>query len=146
MKRPYLKELVLLSLAVAVLAGLAQAQGMGHDVLTADIPFSFTVEKTTLPAGKYEITQMGDQPWEWYISGPNGMVKVLFSTEPAEASSRPGANLLVFDVYGDKYFLSKIWLDGEQDGFYIAKLGAERAMMKKGMAKTHTVPIKKKSM
>jgi hypothetical protein len=52
---------------------------------------------------------------------------------------------LVFDVIGDKYFLSRLWLEGETDGFYVAKSSIERALLKGGMMpKTHHIPLKKK--
>jgi hypothetical protein len=61
--------------------------------------------------------------------------------------NRSGAYELVFDVIGDKYFLSRLWLEGETDGFYVAKSSIERALLKGGMMpKTHHIPLNKKQM
>jgi hypothetical protein len=144
MRNKGLKELVLFSLAFVLLAGVARAQTA--DVLTADIPFSFTVEKTTLPAGPYTVYQVTDQPLEWYITDAKGMVKVLFSTETAETAKRLGNYELVFNFIGGKYFLSSLWLAGEQDGYALIKSSLEKSLLKGGEPKTHRIPLKKKKM
>ncbi len=145
MKSKDFKETVLLVLALGIVAGMARAQM--PVTLVADIPFSFTVEKTTLPAGKYEVQQMSDQPWEWTIADAKGMVKVIFSTEPAETMNPTKLDELQFNVYnGKESFLSRLWITGDKDGYYITKSGAERALLKKGTVKIHRVPMNKKAM
>jgi hypothetical protein len=145
MKNKGLKEMVLLTLALGLVAGLARAQM--PVTLVADIPFSFTVERTTLPAGKYEVQQMSDEPWEWTIADAKGTVKVIVSTEPAETMNPPKLDELQFNVYnGKEHFLSRVWIQGDTDGYYITKSAAERKLLKKGTGKVHRVPLSKKAM
>ncbi len=146
MKGKILGVLVLVLLSLGFGAGSARAQQAAVTVV-ADIPFSFMVERTLLPPGKYEFAQTYDEPWEWSVSDAKGMVKVLFSTEPAEMMNPPRSYEVTFDVIGGKYFLSNIWLASDSDGFYVAMTGAEKGMLKQGVKpKEERVPAKKKGM
>ncbi len=140
-------------LGVAVLALMTLGLGAAvappqaaETVVVADIPFAFTVEKTTLPAGRYEFSQAYDQPWEWTVADAKGAVKVIFETEPAPRLSPPKAYELGFDVVGGKYFLNYVWLASESDGFYVPMVKAEKALIKKEMPKKEKVALKKKGM
>ncbi len=145
MKSKGIREWLLLSLALGLVAGVASAQM--RDVLSVDIPFTFVVEKTTLPAGQYNLKQTNDHPYEWYITDAKGEVKVIFSTEPTEMVNLPESAELVFDDIGDNHFLSKIWFKGEKDGFYVAKSSFEKDLLKEGAKpKMHHVPLHKKQM
>jgi hypothetical protein len=56
MKRQGLLSLIL---GVVLLPSLAYTQGVSGPVTTANIPFGFTVNGTTLPAGNYTIRNLG---------------------------------------------------------------------------------------
>ena len=145
MRRTVLGFLVLILLSMGF--GPAPASAQEGVTIVADIPFAFMVENTMLPAGKYEFIQTYDQPWEWAANDAKGMIKVLFSTEPAEMMKPPRSFEATFDYVGGKYFLTNIWLDGEEDGYYVAMSRSEKALMKKGVRpKEERVPAKKKIM
>jgi hypothetical protein len=145
MKSKGLKETVILALALGVIAGVAQAQL--PVILVADIPFNFTIERTTLPAGKYEFQQLADSPWEWTVADAKGAVKVIFTTDPTDMLKVPKLNELVFDAYGDKdFFLAKVWIEGMEEGFHVAMPKAEKAIRKAMSAKSRNVPLQKKGM
>jgi hypothetical protein len=132
---------------VLLLMGLGPVPGHAQEgvVVVATVPFAFMVDNTMLPAGQYEFTQMYDQPWEWSVADAKGMVKVLFSTEPADMMNPPRAYEVTFDNVNGKYFLTNVWLSGDEDGFYVAMSRSEKALMKKGVkAKEERVPAKKK--
>jgi hypothetical protein len=136
-----LRNLAFLSLALPLLFGSAVAQPQPVS-LVADIPFSFTVNNTTLPAGKYEIQKVGE--WEFVLISAKRDIEVVFFTELTESLELAKANELVFNVRGDKHFLSKIWIEDEEGGYYLPIAVNERALMKKGGVKTERVPAKKK--
>ena len=113
--------------------------------IVADVPFAFMVDNTMLPAGTYEFIQTYEQPWEWTVNDAKGVVKVLFSTEPAEIMKPPRSYEATFDSVGGKYFLTNLWLGGDEDGYYVAMSKSEKALMKKGMRpKEERVPARKK--
>jgi len=69
------------------------------------IPFEFTVDNLTLPAGEYtgwEITQ-----GVYAMDNANGDRRT-FLAYPV-AVNEPGLAQLVFRKYGDKYFLAEVW-------------------------------------
>ena len=95
--------------AVALLALFATAASPSQAAdLTADVPFSFSVNGATLPPGTYTVG----------ASGALGSVIVRGSTGSALAlSNRLDTNgnsdcKLVFHKYGDTYILRQIWTGG----------------------------------
>lgn len=91
--------------AIAVIAtGSAFAQD--HSV-TATVPFNFTVNGTSLPAGSYTISS--DSARANVLSIRNRQEKVNIWAVGMVDSNEPGqAGSLVFHKYGDRYFLSDI--------------------------------------
>lgn len=143
MRRTVLGFLVLVLLSMGF--GPTPASAQEGVTIVADVSFAFMVDNTMLPAGKYEFTQSYDQPWEWTVNDAKGAVKVIFSTEPAEMMRPPRAYEVTFDLVDGKYFLTNVWLGGDEDGYYIAMSRSEKALMKKGMRpKEERVPAKKK--
>ena len=88
--------------AAAVTAAGAMAQS--HAV-QATMPFDFTVGNKTLPAGNYEIWSPSTDVIE--IQNRDSHVAMLATTSFDSHESRNGSKL-VFDKYGDRYFLSEI--------------------------------------
>jgi hypothetical protein len=138
-----LRSLRLTLLAMALVCGSAISQTLTEAVV-ADIPFSFTVDNATLPPGKHESQKVG--PWEFEMADAKGDFKVIFLTEPTESVEQAKAPELVFNVYGDKHYLSKIWFEDEEGGYcyYLAKSRSERASFKSGTGKIHKIPATKK--
>jgi hypothetical protein len=94
-------------IALVILAGACAAaslQAQSHDV-RADIPFSFAVGSKQLPAGHYE-----------FVTGPSDTIVTRNTDNEAVILSRTeqafhavgSLNVLVFDKYGDDYFLREI--------------------------------------
>ncbi len=142
MRKLGLRNLALLTLALPFLFGGVIAQEPPRWAVVADIPFSFTVKDTTLPAGKYEIQKI--EEWDFLLTTTKGDVKVQFFTEPTESMQPNPASELVFNEYGNAHFLSKIFFKGEEGGYYVAKTGGERAHMKKGQIKIRKVSANEK--
>jgi hypothetical protein len=116
----------------------------GPAEIVADIPFSFMVNNMTFPAGKYEFREVSENPWEFEISTVKGDFKALFLTEPSQQVTPRKPTQLDFNQYGDHYFLSKIWLEGNEIGYYLGMMGIERKYMKKTAPMVKSVPAMKK--
>ena len=71
--------------------------------LKATVPFPFTVGKTEVPAGTYTIDSISHSAIA--IRGMANGVLTLVSLGP---ESNDGTPKLVFNKYGDKYFLSQV--------------------------------------
>jgi len=146
MKRNGTRHLLMAVVTLLLATGIAQAQGNIAYIYVADIPFSFTVDNVTLPAGQYEITQlMKTDAWDFSIANAKGDVKVVVATEPAGRPDMARTFELSFDQFGDKHFLNTIWLADTPYGFYIPKTGEEKTMMKDGTSpKSRSVKLNKK--
>jgi len=95
-------------------AGVALAQTKRAE--DADIGFAFTAGTTTLPAGQYRVSVDMADPTMLLIQSRDHRVTTWLDTTMAPTSpsdAGPRASALVFDKYGDQYFLHEIWIGGE---------------------------------
>ena len=121
----------LLSLFIALVFALtvhpskAQAQIVGN--LEADIPFQFHAGNTELPPGKYIIHVLDDSDLTiMEISSADGKVSALFDVREAEANSAPARNELIFNKYGNRYFLAKLFDEGNPSGSKVVESRYEK--------------------
>lgn len=120
--------LVIGSVLSLLIAGTARAQEPGT-VIRASIPFDFIVRGKTLPAGKYEISRVSDEPVGLLIrSLDDKHDKAVFETEPIYFRNTTSKDQLVFHRYGESYFLSEIVTAGEDRGEELAPSRAERKL------------------
>jgi len=126
-----MKSLVFTTLSsLTLLTAAAFAQSGGWQI---DIPFEFRVGETLLPAGHYSVH-------------PEVMTKVLaiqcfeckasamILTNGVEAPKVPETAKLVFNRYGNKYFLATVWTPGYSTGRQLPKSAAEREVARNGSA------------
>jgi hypothetical protein len=107
---------VLASLFLAV--GTVQAQSLG---LVADIPFDFVVGKTTLDAGKYTISPIS-MSGSTILLRSSDLKESMFITLCLCASEKGiHESKLVFHGYGNHYFLSQIWTQGNDVGWELPR-------------------------
>lgn len=71
----------------------------------ADVPFDFTVGDKLLPAGSYTIASLSSGVIE--IRSRDRQISLMTMTSPDSNESANGGKL-VFDKYGDQYFLSEV--------------------------------------
>jgi hypothetical protein len=92
-------------LAIASLATCAGAYGQDRAV-KANIPFDFTVGNTWMPAGEYKISS----PFDGAVIELQSMNKTAFVTVIGTASQIKSNSKgeLVFDRYGDTYYLHQV--------------------------------------
>ena len=90
--------------------GVFAATSMAADVyaVKARVPFDFAVAGTQLPAGVYTITQHSAAGM-LMLKDAAGHVKTMFPTNPVYTNGSAHPPMLVFNKYGDRYFLSKVW-------------------------------------
>ena len=115
------KHFKLLSLFVALVFALtirpakAHAQIIGE--LEVNVPFQFYAGNAKLPAGKYVLHMMDNSDLKiMEISNADGSTSALFEVEDAESNSEPRKSELIFDKYGNRYFLARIFDEGNPDG------------------------------
>jgi hypothetical protein len=110
------------NLAITALAAAALTVPLSAQAPTtykADVPFEFTVGDTALPAGQYDITPRADG----LVFLTSGDARCYFLSLPKDRSSSAALQPeLLFNRYGDRYFLSLV-----TTGSYIRELPVSRA-------------------
>jgi len=109
----------------AVVAFLAATAGYSQSTLVGTIPFEFHVGKSVLPAGEYELTP-GLSPQILRIRSASGNTSVMTLVIAAETLHAPKECKLVFNRYGNTYFLSQVWRAANNRGIELPKTKAER--------------------
>ena len=116
----------------------AQAQIIGN--LEADVPFQFHVGNTALPAGRYMIHELeGSDLTVMQISSADGKLSALFDVESAQAKTTPEKSELIFNKYGDSYFLSELFDEGNVDGSKLMTSREEKRASKESGAEVAQV-------
>lgn len=111
--------------AVTICPSKAHAQISG--TLEVDIPFQFHVGDVKLPAGKYIIRPLDDNDLTiMEITSTDGSTAALFDVQDAQANTTPANSELIFNKYGDRYFLSKLFDEGNPDGSELPKSRYEK--------------------
>jgi hypothetical protein len=119
--------------AVSLWPAKAQAQIIGN--VQADIPFQFHVGNKTLPAGRYTIHELeGSDLTAMQITSADGKQSALFNVESDEAKATPDRTELIFNKYGDRYFLSEVFDEGNVDGSKLVPSSDEKRASKESGA------------
>src|ERR1035437_2295023 len=123
MKNTIVRTLVTLGLS-AVLSPVAL---LAPSKIHATIPFDFTIGAKSFPAGDYSVKQVSE--YVLLIQSIKDGTGVMAMTLPSEKTTREGTPVLVFNKYGDSYFLSKI--SGDDRGWKLHQSAAEKEMVAK---------------
>jgi hypothetical protein len=105
---------------LAMLSGSAASGLLAQTVLQTGIPFDFAVGPSAMPAGEYRITCENNGLITLRELGGKHSAMVL--TRPASTAApgdRDGAGKLLFQRYGNEYFLLSVWKPSARDGLAV---------------------------
>ena len=139
MKNQALKVTPTLSLLVMLAVAATFAQSSSPVV--ANIPFNFMVGKTLLPSGEYTVKPLAQAAIAIQSKDTRNCAIVL--TMSVQTNKTPETGKLVFNRYGDQYFLSKVWHPANPTGRELFKSRAEIELAK-NMKQETTVLIAQK--
>jgi hypothetical protein len=91
--------------------GLLGASGLhAQTTATANIPFEFTVQDTTLPAGEYSMSRVSTVHDVMVIRNAENSkaTLVLAPGNESEYKGAPDKNVILFHRIGDRYFLAEV--------------------------------------
>lgn len=117
-----------LVLSVVVAAGHAYAL---ETIMKAEIPFEFAVGNQMLPAGEYDVLNLSSGSGGLLLRRSDGSASAMVFTIPTQANDWQEVSKLVFNRYGDHYFLSQIWTAGEKVGQKLNPSRQEREVARK---------------
>jgi len=137
--RQLLSLLIALILALVIYPGRAHAQLVGD--LHVDIPFQFHAGNAKLPPGKYIIHVLDDSDLTvMEISSADGFTSALFQVQEAEANTSPAKSELIFNKYGNRYFLAMVFDEGNPSGSKVVESRYEKRINQTATTAQEHVP------
>ena len=116
---------IALVFALALYPSKAQAQIVGE--IEANIPFQFHAGNVRLPAGRYFIHVLDNTDLTvMEITSADGSTSALFDVQGTQATSSPAKSELIFDKYGNRYFLAKLFDEGNPSGSQVLESRYEK--------------------
>lgn len=145
MKTQFLKSITFTCIVgiALILLNSTQTNAQAGTSIRVKIPFGYTIGNKNLPEGKYDIKKISDGLFRiWSEDGKHSMLTHIVCPV---SSRRNTVAKLVFNRYGDQYFLSQIWLNAET-GVQLYKSKTERSAeanmrLAKKDAKPQTVEV-----
>ena len=113
--------LTALTLVAWLMVPATQAQSI---MLKADIPFNFVVGDKQLPSGEYHVKQL--RPGVIQVQDKVTRSSAIVMTTGVQTGKTLDVGKLVFNRYGDNYFLSRIWEPSSITGRQLPKSRLER--------------------
>jgi hypothetical protein len=141
MKKQVLTLVTMLTLVTAIMLMPAHASSRG--LMTVKIPFNFFVRDKALPAGQYTIRIVNSESSQALsVRSADGRLGAMTHTLAAQSARVQAESRLVFNLYGDRYYLSQVWTIGGSDGYGLSKSENEERLAKSfGPAEHSTVSI-----
>jgi hypothetical protein len=103
------------AIAMGLLASISSLPLPAQTItLAGKVPFDFHVGSVDMPAGEYVIHQSG--PVVTVHSAEAPRVSAMYLTLPSRAPAARADGALVFNRYGNDYFLSKVWIPNSKEG------------------------------
>jgi len=147
-----MKRQMIIMVAIAAFVTMSavssiRAQNAGD--VAVPIPFEFSAGGRTLPAGDYFVRRSFDSARAVIrLEAKNGSESIYLATHVVEQLPVQNQSKVVFNKYGNQFFLSQVWSAGRSTGAELNKTGRERALRQeiaRNAAKPETVTIATKA-
>ena len=124
----------LMTLSLLGTLAVVSAYSLSVENFVVNIPFSFTIGDKTFPAGRYRVEPISFSGAtlnsKVVIRSTSGDKSTIVSTLPIQASGIQDQSKLVFNRYGDQYFLSQVWTAGNSAGRIVRESRIEERLAK----------------
>jgi hypothetical protein len=126
------------ALALTIIPSKAQAQIV--DDIEVNIPSQFHAGNVKLPAGQYRIHLDDSDLTVMEISSADESTSALFQVEDTKTDTTPAQTELIFNKYGDRYFLAKLFEEGSSCGSQVPQSRYEKRISQQSMEAQQHVP------
>ncbi len=117
-----------LLLAMGLLASISICPLLAQTVvLKGKVPFDFHVGSVDMPAGEYTVQQSGSIVRVRTAEGRP--VSAAYLTSPTRAPEARRDGTMVFNRYGDEYFLTKVWIPNSTEGRALPRSKREKELI-----------------
>ena len=134
-------SLMLILAVAAALVVVPMAQAQADQRIKADVPFDFIVAGKTLPAGACVIERLASEG-VLIVRTADRNQAVAANTHRRENAARGGGAQLVFNRYGDRYFLYQVWMAGSPVAREFLPTRLEKELRKFAKAEIAFVPAR----
>ena len=121
MKRNVFVALMTLIVAFSIAVPVVQAQ---QTIMTANVPFAFSVGDKRLPAGAYAVREMDRATLIQSADSANSVLGIYYYAGP----SKTDETKLVFNKVGNHYFLAQIWTSARDQGLSVPQSKLEKEL------------------
>jgi hypothetical protein len=121
----HVKWMLAMAITLTSLSGLGAAQSNYEHGLVAQVPFEFKVGDKFVPAGRCEILTTAENRGSLTIRNANAKISTIIWASLRESREAAGTYALVFNRYGDSYFLTGIRLEGSKESYKLPQTKAE---------------------
>ena len=130
MARKMTRRLAMMAMLVGLTLGTAvvSANAQSSRRQVANIPFSFTIGDREMSAGKYEVMQSASGGEVITVRQRQGTKSALRLSSAIVTNNPPEQAKLVFNRYGDTYFLAEVWSLGYTNGRKVTRSSREDAL------------------
>jgi len=119
----YAKQMIALTLTMLPMMAFAQLKP--DQKIVANVPFEFTVANKVMPAGQWTAQRATIGEGMLLIRNLDANITVPSVTLPGESKTEARTCALVFNRYGDRYFLTAIKVEGDRETYRIPENKAE---------------------
>jgi hypothetical protein len=132
-----MKTRALVMAAVMALTAIATTRvAQAQDGMAVNVPFDFVAGGKTLPAGEYIVKISAPTRAMILISRKDATTSAFINTNPAVSLAPQAESKLVFNRYGDSYFLSQVWSEGNTQGRQLVRTAREKEIAMTAKAET----------
>ena len=133
MKKQAFRTITMLSFLLVLGTVTVNAQRLSDNSIAVNIPFDFAFGETKLSAGNYSLRRIAlpssyDRLVIQSVDGRGD--SHIGMTRPNRTSNVQKQSKLVFNRYGDQYFLSQVWIAGSDTGRDLFQSRNERSLAK----------------
>ncbi len=119
---------ILLVLIALIPAALHAQMAIRQPLFRVNVPFAFVAGGVHLPAGQYSVYHPGD-PYLVVIEKDDGRARSMAYVHPSAINADESSTKLVFNKYGDQYFLSQVWTEPDQQVHQCFRCRAEQTLL-----------------
>jgi hypothetical protein len=132
MKKRAFVTATLFVLSIIVAAQVAQAD----EPMLVNIPFAFVAGNVTLPAGDYRVQKLDENSAVVLIRCSDAHETAMVLSNAAQAKQPQTQSKLIFNQYGNRYFLSQVWTAGSIRGRQLLKSRREKEIAQSARIET----------
>ena len=108
-----MKTQLIRNFGVGLLAAVS-VYAQGSQTLTVQGPFGFHADNSVFPSGEYTVDTVA--PSVVRLRSADGKSSAMILTIGVQTLGTPSEGKLVFNRYGDEYYLSQVWKPGGNTG------------------------------